>query len=83
MSSFDLRNRHNERKVWSETKPTLKATIQFETGRGLWVLRKEFNDHAHLDNYLAYMRKKHGYLTDEVWIQGEAEDNASSKHNLK
>ena len=49
MSYFDLRNRHNERKVWSETKPTLKATIQFETGRGLWVLRKEFNDHAHLE----------------------------------
>jgi hypothetical protein len=55
---------------------SMKATIQFETGqvsygkgKGLWTLTKEFTDHKHMDNFIAYICKSKNYLLDEVWYE--------------
>ena len=45
----------------------LNATIQFTTGRGMWTVRKEFNDEQHVDNFIRYIKRTKGYYLDEVW----------------
>ena len=45
----------------------MKATIQFETGSGLWTVQREFNDETHVDNFIKYINRTKGYFLDEVW----------------
>ena len=45
----------------------LNATIQFNTGRGRWTVRKEFNDERHVDNFIRYIMRTKNYYLDEVW----------------
>ncbi len=48
-----------------------RATIQFYTGsawgRGVWACSKTFSNEAHVDNFIAYMKRKKGWNVDEVW----------------
>ena len=47
-----------------------RATIQFYTGsawgRGVWACSKTFSNEAHVDNFIAYMKRKKGWNVDEV-----------------
>ena len=45
----------------------MKATIQFETGSGLWTVCKEFKDEKHVDNFIRYIMRTKDYYLDEVW----------------
>jgi hypothetical protein len=56
----------------------IKATLQFDNGyrgnwrspmpsRG-WVVRKVFNDEAHMENFIAYIERKTGMPLDELYI---------------
>ena len=52
-----------------------QVTLQFETckpsynGKGLWTLRKEFNDLRHCNNFIAQICRTKGYLLDECWYE--------------
>ena len=54
-----------------------RATIQFYTGstwgRGVWACSKTFNDEGHLDNFVAYMKRKKGWNVDELWYSKNVE----------
>jgi hypothetical protein len=56
----------------------IKATLQFDNGyrgnwrspmpsRG-WVVRKVFNDEAHMENFIAYIERKTGMPLDNLYI---------------
>lgn len=48
----------------------MDVTLQFTTGTPQkWTIRKEFNDEAHMNNFIAYiMRTKENFYLDEIWI---------------
>lgn len=59
-----------------------RATIQFYTGsawgRGTWACSKTFNDESHLDNFVAYMKRKKGWNVDELWYSKNVEPMGSN-----
>lgn len=43
--------------------------ITYGTNRGQWVVRKEFNDLKHCNNFIDYICRKKGYSLDEMWYE--------------
>ena len=56
----------------------IKATLQFDNGyrshwsspnpSAGWVVRKVFNDEAHMENFIAYIERKTCMPLDELYI---------------
>jgi hypothetical protein len=46
----------------------MNATLQFFNRSGkVVVIRREFSDKKHLDNFINYTTRRFGYSLDEVW----------------
>lgn len=46
----------------------MNATLQFYNRSGkVVVIRREFSDKKHLDNFINYATRRFGYSLDEVW----------------
>lgn len=46
----------------------MNATLQFFNRAGkVVVIRREFSDKKHLDNFINYATRRFGYSLDEVW----------------
>lgn len=46
----------------------MNATIKFETTDGrYWIVKKEFADKKHCDNFIAYICRTKNYLLDELF----------------
>lgn len=46
----------------------MNATLQFFNRAGkVVVIRREFSDKKHLDNYINFAIRRFGYSLDEVW----------------
>lgn len=47
---------------------TMNATIKFETTDGrYWIVKKEFADKKHCDNFIAYICRTKNYMLDELF----------------
>lgn len=48
----------------------IRAILQFHAGNArTWSLTKDFKDEQHIDNFIAYIKRKKGYELDELWIE--------------
>ena len=48
------------------------VVILFDTGaRKDYMVVKDFNSQKHMDNYLAMMKRDHGWVPDEIYFDKE------------
>ena len=60
------------------------ATVVFKvslSGKANWPVKKEFENQAHLDNYIRYMEKNRGWRFDELYVHEGEYDSEKSNRN--